>query len=408
MKATTRGRTVREFRYADRVRNLPFEQSRSLDAGAISFGAGDGYSDAFPDLSVPAHQAVNVFRAETLQYSPRAGLPELRQWVAEYVRRDGTRITADNVLIVNGAKHGLDLVCRVFLNPHDTVVVTRPTYQSALQIFRTHEVQFLEVGQDDDGLLVAELDERLMDLKRRHRDMPKLIYDVPEFHNPTGIVMSAQHRMALVDLARRYEIMIVEDDPYRRIRFEGASVPSIRSFDEDGHYVIGLGTFAKTIAPGLRVGWITAPDGMIQKFAAFKSDGGSCPLTQRIALEYYKGGMFERHIEQVRRIYGEHRDAMLQAIAKHIPQASTRVPQGGYYLWLRLPESVDTAVLADIALNRGVEFFPGRRFFASPGGSNYLRLAHSFASLPDIATGIARLAGAIAEAAGASIIKASR
>jgi 2-aminoadipate transaminase len=360
------------------------------------FGSGDAYAEAFPDLGEFAMRAAREFRKETLQYAPRLGLPEMRAWIAGYLNGEGVRVGPESVIVVNGAKHGLDLACKLFVEPGDAVVVTRPTYQSALGIFRGYEVDYVEVSQDDEGLDVAELVERLRDRERAGRPMPKLVYDVPEFHNPTGVTMSRRRREALLDAAERFGMMVVEDDPYRRIRFDGQPVPPIQSLDARGR-VIGLGTFAKLVAPGLRVGWVTAAPEIVGKMGALKSDGGSTPLAQRLLLEYCRAGRLEPHVRDVAKTYAGHRDLMIQALRGELPDATFRIPSGGYYLWLTLPETVDSARLLPIALRHGVRFLPAGDFFATPGPRHHVRLAYSYATPSEITEGVRRLAVALGE-----------
>ena len=384
------------LRYAERARGVT-DAAGAHETDSISFGSGDAYPESLPDLGEFAQVAASRFRTETLQYAPRPGLPELREWIARYLAGDGVRVTPEQVAVVNGAKHGLDLVCKLFLEPGDTVVVTTPTYMSALGIFRGWQAQYLEIGQDADGMLVDELAERLAALQRAGGAMPKLVYDVPEFHNPTGVTLSAARRRALVALAHRYDLLIVEDDPYRRIRFEGEPVAPIASLDSER--VIGLGTFAKLVAPGLRIGWVTAPSEILGKMAVLKSDGGTCPLTQRIILEYCRAGRLEPRIAEVTKVYAGHRDVMLGALARDLPQAQWRVPQGGYYVWVQLPDGASGDRLAAAAERRGVKVLPASQFYATAGPAHSVRMAFSYASPAEIIEGVGRLGEAFKEIA---------
>ncbi len=387
------------LRYARRAANVAFAAGEHDPPEIVMMGSGDAYPEAFPDMGEFAMRAARDFRTETLQYAPRLGLAELREWIAAYVGREGVRVDPDAVIVVNGAKHGLDLACKLFVEPGDTIVVTRPTYQSALGIFRGYEVTYLEIGQDGDGMDVDELATRLAERARAGAAMPKLLYDVPEFHNPTGVTLSARRRERLVELAERYDFLIVEDDPYRRIRFDGEPLAPIASLDTNGR-VLGLGTFAKLVAPGLRVGWVTATRDIAGRMGALKSDGGSCPLTQRLLLEYGRAGRLELHVRDMAKIYAGHRDVLAEALRRQIPDATFRVPSGGYYLWVTLPGHVDTDRLLPVALAHGVRFLPASQFFATPGPTNRLRLAYSYASPAGLTEGVRRLARAIGELRG--------
>lgn len=382
------------LRYARRAAPVPPASGDHDAPEVVGFGSGDAYPEALPDMSYFAARAARDFRTETLQYAPRLGLPELREWIAGWLEGEGVGADPASIIVVNGAKHGLDLACKLFLEPGDTVVVTRPTYQSALGIFRGYEVTFLEVRLDEHGMDVEELAERLAARARVGAPMPKLVYDVPEFHNPTGVTLSRARRERLLELAERHDMLVVEDDPYRRIRFEGEPVPPMAALDR-GRRVIALGTFAKLVAPGLRVGWVAATPEIAGKMGALKSDGGTCPFTQRLVLEYCRAGRLEPHVRDLVKTYHAHRDVMVEALRREIPAARYRVPDGGYYLWLTLPAAIDSGRLLVEALARGVRFLPARDFFATAGPSNHLRLAYSYASPAAIAEGIRRLAAAL-------------
>lgn len=381
------------LRYAARAARFAHGGAAHAGPGVIMFGSGDAYPEGLPDVAEFARRAALDHRTETLQYAPRSGLPELREWIARHLEGEGVRADADDILVCNGAKQGLELAAKLFLEPGDAIVVTRPTYQSALGVLRGWEATFVEVGMDAEGMLVDELAATLAERERRGRPAPKLVYDVPEFHNPTGVTMSRARRAALVELAQRHRMLIVEDDPYRRIRFAGEPVAPIQALDRAG-CVIGLGTFAKLVAPGLRLGWVVAKREIVERMAAMKADGGTCPFTQRILIEYCRAGRFEPDIRRRVMTYRAHRDVMAQALREHLPEARFDLPQGGYYLWLRLPEDVDGDVLARRAEALGVQVLPASQFNATPGPRNHVRLAYSYASPSEIVEGVSRLARA--------------
>jgi len=383
---------------ARRASQLSAALPATAPTGNIAFDSGHAFPGVLPDLTAEAERALAQHRHETLQYAPRAGLSELRAWIADYMRADGAQTTADNVLVTNGAKHALELVCRLLLDEGDAVVMTAPTYFSAIPILRSYGAAFIEVAQDDDGMDVNEL---AATLDRRHREgkpRPKFIYDVPDFHNPTGRTMSAARRTALLDLAKRHSIFIVEDSPYRRVIFEGNDVPSLKALD--GHdVVLHLGTFSKLMAPGLRVGWVAAPPALVARMAQLKTDAGSCPLTQRTILEFLAGGRLASHIARVQECYRSNRDRMVAAVRRELPDASFVIPHGGYYLWLTFPDGVDADELATCASRAGVTVIPGSKFFARTDVShprNHLRLAFSHAAHDEIDEGVRRLAAAYA------------
>ena len=355
-----------------------------------------------PDMTEAAEIALTRYRSETLQYAPPMGLPALREWLCGYLLEEGVSASPDEVIVINGAKHGLDLVCRALLDEGDSVVVTAPTYFTGIPILRGHGAEFIEVAQDAEGLDVAELRVALGELEQEGRPLPKFIYNVPDFHNPTGITMTRRRREEVVELAATHGIFFVEDSPYRRIRFEGGDEPTLKSLDHEG-WVISLGSFAKLLAPGLRVGWVVASSDMVARLAQLKSDGGSCPLTQRMVLEFCGAGHFATHNERARTTYREHRDQMVAAINRCFPGLSLTVPQGGYYLWLPLPAGVSGDELTSAAAREGVFLHAGSEFYANPNRSfpdnywppaSHVRLAYSFASLEQIDEGVTRMARA--------------
>jgi 2-aminoadipate transaminase len=385
--------------YAARARDIAPASLTGEGEGLIWFGSGDAYPELLPDMADIAARAARDFRTETLQYAPRGGLPELREWIAGYLAAQGARVAVDSVLVVNGAKHGIELACKLFLDPGDAIVVSRPTYQSALGIFRSWQIELIEVGLDDDGLDVAELETRLHERRRAGGRPPKLVYDMPEFHIPTGVTLSEARRRALLEVADRHDLLILEDDPYRRIRFDGRPVAPLASLDGDGR-VVGIGTFSKLLAPGIRVGWVAATPDIVGRMAALKADGGTCPFTQRMLIEYCRAGRFEPHIAAAARTYAGQRDVLAQAVRREIPGASFRLPSGGYYLWVRLPEGIDSDRLLDAAHARGVDFLPASRFYASPGPRNYLRLAYSYAPPAELLDGARKLGEAVRQQRG--------
>jgi len=371
----------------------------------ISFGSGDAFPGILPDLTEEAAAALTTWRSETLQYAPRPGLLALRETIAEIMTNDGAEVPPSEVQVVNGAKHGLELVCRMLLSPGDTVVVTAPTYFTAIPIFRNCGAGFVEVGRDREGMDVEELEAALARLASTGAKLPSLIYEVPDFHNPTGVTMSRRRREALVMLAERYCIPIVEDSPYRQIRFTDHREPLLKSLSPKR--VILLGTFAKMVAPGLRIGWVAANPDLLDRMAQAKSDGGTCPLTQRIVVEFCRRGRLPDQVSRMRECYREHRDRMVAALRHEMPEISIDLPDGGYYLWISLPPGVNADDLERCAEGRGVGVLSGSRFFSDPHTpptnrpvpTNFLRLAYSFAAPDEIDEGVGRLAAAMRDLA---------
>ena len=370
-----------------------------LPADAVLFDSGFAAPQVLPDLAGFAAAALTDHREETLQYAPPQGHPDFRGWIAGMMNADGCTLAAENILVVNGAKHGIELICRLLLDEGDAVVVTAPTYFTAIPIFRSFGVEFIEVAQDGDGILVDQLDAALARRRAEGLALPKLIYNVADFHNPTGTTMTAARRQALIDLAVREGIAIVEDTPYRAVRFEGEAVPSLKALDSTG-IVLHVGTFSKLVAPGLRIGWIAAEPELIARLIQLKSDGGSSPLVQRIIYEFGRSPAFTAHVQEVQDLYRERRDRMIAAVHAHLPGVTLGVPEGGYYVWLTLPAHVDGDRLAAGAAELAVNIIPGSKFFAGAGSfpgnggppRNHVRLSYSYATPEQIDAGVARLA----------------
>jgi 2-aminoadipate transaminase len=385
---------------ARRAARLPSTVSVPDHGHTIPFDSGHGFPGIFPDLTAAAEKALTVYRDEVLQYGSRPGLLELREWIARQMTADGATVSADDVIVVNGAKQGIELICRILLDPGESIVVTAPTYFTAIPIFRSYDVDFIEIGQDDEGLDTDELARTLQRLQRDGGSLPKFVYTIPEFHNPTGLTMSLARRKAVLDLADQYGLYVVEDSPYREIRFEGSVQSSLKALDHTGR-VIHLGTFSKLMAPGLRIGWVTAPSDLLARMMQLKADGGTSPLVQRIIVEWLKAGNLAAHTERARDLYRSHRDCMVAALRREMPEISTVVPHGGYYVWVTLPGDVDGDEMAKRAALVGVTIIPGSKFFAGNGPGyphnegvpkNRIRLAYSFATPEQIDDGVHRLA----------------
>lgn len=377
-----------DYRFAKR--SLTVGGHKALPPGTLNMSGGFAFPPTLPDLSREAGIAATAFRTESLQYTSVLGINDLRDEVVTYVAGDGIACQRDEVIIVNGAKHGIDLACRTFLEPGDYVIVTAPTYLTAIGLFRSHEARFLAIPQDEEGMDADLLELRLIEMEAAGETLPKLLYDVPDFHNPTGMTLSLARRQKLIGLAQRFGFVILEDDPYRRIRFEGEHVPTLKSLDDAG-VVIHIGTSSKIVAPGLRLGWMIAPPALIARFAAHKADGGTSAFSQRILVELFRGNQVARHIDDLRSEMGRHRDLTIAAFAEHVPAARIRQPHGGYFLWVELPAEVDSDLVAKAALDQGVGIHSGKICFPLEARPNFLRVCYSFVSPDEIAFGVHRI-----------------
>jgi 2-aminoadipate transaminase len=378
------------YRWAERAANtVASANPATVYSNEIQLGGGYGFPEEFPDIVAEAIAAAED-RAEGLQYGPAYGLDDLRDEIVRYLVQDGITAARENILVVNGAKQGLDLACRVFVEKGDAIIVAAPTYLTAASIMKAAEATFVSVPQDEEGMRVELLEQNLKERRQAGRPMPKLLFDVPDFHNPTGITMSLARRRRLVELAAEYDFVVIEDDPYRRIRFEGTPVPPIKSLDAAGR-AIGLGTVSKLLGPGLRVGWVNGPTDIVRRMAAHKSDHGNCPLMQRIVVQLFRNGKVDEHIAALSRVLRTHRDAMVGAIHRFMPGAKVRVPQGGYFLWVELPSHIDADEVVRRSAQAGVAIFSGKASFAEAGPQNFLRLAYSYCTPDRIREGIERV-----------------
>ena len=357
----------------------------------ISFAGGMPAPEAFPIREV--REACNYILKEmgpqALQYGPTEGYPPLKEYLAESMQKYGIPAVQGNILLVNGSQQALDLIGKVFLDEGDTVVVCRPTYLGALQAWNVYGPRYVTVPLDDDGMQVDRLDDILK------REKVKFIYILPNFHNPAGVTLSLERRRQLVKIAAKYGTFIVEDDPYGQLRYEGEDIiPVIALHKEDTIY---LSTFSKTLSPGIRLGWIVAPERVIAKLVQAKqgADLHTSTFVQYIAADICNRGILKRHVKDIRRMYHERRDVMLSAMEKNFPPGVTWArPQGGLFLWVTLPEHVDTEKLLQVALQEEkVAFVPGVVFYPADdlGGRNCMRLNFSNATPTMIEEGIKRL-----------------
>jgi 2-aminoadipate transaminase len=358
----------------------------------ISFAGGLPAPELFPveQLSTISSEVLRQEGPKALQYSPTEGDPALREAIASRMRRRlGTELAAEDILITSGAQQGLDLTGKVFLDETDVVLCESPTYLGAIQAFQAYLPRFVEVPTDDDGMILSEL-ERLL----REHPGAKLAYVVPDFQNPTGRCWSLERRRGLLDLARRFSVPVVEDQPYGELRFRGHELPTLKSLDEDG-LVIFLGTFSKIFCPGLRIGWVAAPRGLVDKYVLAKqgSDLHSSTLSQRQIATYLDRFDLDADIDRIRELYRERCDVMLGTMYQEFPKEVHHThPDGGLFVWVELPAHLSARDLLAECLERDVAFVPGGSFFPNGGHENTLRL--NFSAMPPerIAEGIRRMA----------------
>ena len=389
--------------YAERVTEMRGSDIRDAfklteEPGIISFAGGFPAPESFP-ISLIEKLLQGMFQDDYsgLQYGPTEGLEELRRQVALQMERDNVPCTAANILITNGSQQALDLICKVLLDPGDYVLVEQPAYVGGLNAIGNYQGCRVGIPMDEDGLRVDMMANRLKEMSSKGQH-PKFIYTVANFQNPTGVTLSAARRQALLQLAREYDFLILEDNPYGLISFGQEAVPHIKTLDDEGR-VIYLGSFSKILTPGVRVGWITASESFIRQLTIAKQGTDLCSssLGMKLVLESILSGELESHIASLRILYRRRRDAMLHALSSYMPPGVhwTR-PEGGFFIWLRLPSYIDTKAMLPFAVaEEKVAYVSGKGFHVDGSGSSTIRLAYSEASEAEIEEGIARLARVI-------------
>lgn len=383
-------------RFADRMNGIKSSIIRELlklteDASIISFAGGLPAPELFPTEELQA-VCVKVLQEEggsALQYSATEGYKPLRKKIAERMTSQGMKVAAADVLITSGSQQGLEFSGRIFLNEGDIVICESPSYLGALNAFNVYRPKFVEIKMDDDGMIIDDLEKAL----EENHEKTKFIYVIPEFQNPTGRTMSLERRKRLLELANKYDIPIVEDNPYGELRFEGEVIPSIKSMDTKG-LVIHLGTFSKIFCPGYRLGWVVADPEILSKYITVKqgADLQSSTISQREVNRYMEMYSLDEHVEKIKALYKKRKNLMVQTMKEEFPKTVTFTnPQGGLFTWLDLPEGVDAAEVFKLAIAQKVAFVPGEPFYPNGGHANHARL--NFSSMPEdkIVEGIKRL-----------------
>ncbi len=397
--------TLWSQRFAQRTQRITASMIRELlklteKPDIISFAGGLPAPEVFPIEAIRAatERVLSDWGTSALQYTTTEGYRPLRELLVRHMSRYGVKVGPENVLITSGSQQALDLIGKLLINPGDRVLTEAPTYLGALQAFNAYQADYLSVPIDDDGMDADALDEQM-------RGGPKFIYALPNFQNPAGVTMSLPRRRRLVERASALGIPIVEDDPYGQLLYEGEHLPSLVSLDAGTHgcangektftgNVLYLSTLSKTLAPGLRIAWVVAPEVVISKLVQIKqgADLHTSTFCQYVAYEVARGGFLDRHVKVIRRVYGERRNAMLRALDRYAPPGVRWTkPAGGLFLWATLPEGFDTVKLLDEAIAEKVAFVPGAAFYPTGGGERTMRLNFSYAAPDVIDEGIKRL-----------------
>ncbi|SFG55711.1 2-aminoadipate transaminase [Desulfotomaculum arcticum] len=391
-----------DFKYAKRMAHLKASEIREIlkvteRPEVISFAGGLPAPELFPveEIKVVSRIVLEEDSARALQYTTTEGYTPLRKWIANRMNaRLGTAFASENVLLTHGSQQALDLSGKVFLDEGDVVLCESPTYLAAISAFRAYGCNFIEVPTDNDGMIPGEL-ERILESAKR----VKLIYVIPEFQNPTGRTWSLERRERLVKAAMKHQVMVVEDNPYGELRFEGAALPSVKSFDQIG-CVLCLGTFSKTFCPGYRIGWVAGDKNVIEKYVLVKqgADLQCNTVAQMEIAKYLELYEIDDHINKIREVYRRRRDLTVQTMEEEFPAGVTFTrPQGGLFAWVELPANVNARDVLEKSLEKNVAFVPGGSFFPNGSKENTFRI--NFSNMPEdrIVKGLKCLADVLRE-----------
>jgi 2-aminoadipate transaminase len=366
----------------------------------ISLAGGLPDTSTFPgeDLAALMARVAADSSAQALQYGPTEGLSAVRDCIAEVMEAEGMHVEPGDVMVTTGGQQVIDLVCRTLIDPGDVVLAEGPTYPGAVPVFCSYQADVVQVEMDDDGMRVDVLEAELDRLAREGRT-PKFVYTIPSFQNPAGVTLSLERRRALVRIARERELLVLEDNPYGLLRYEGEPLPTLFSLD-GGEYVIYLGTFSKILSPGLRVGWTVAPRPVMEKLNLGKQAADLCsaPFSQHFVAAYFAARDWRSYVRGLVELYRRRRDTMLDALAEHLPREATWTrPRGGLFVWARLPDYIDTTDLLARALRDEVAFVPGRAAYLDGRGGSEMRLNFSGVTEDEIREGVRRIGKVVQE-----------
>lgn len=382
---------------ADEIINLEPSPIREMvktiaRPGVISFAGGLPAPELFPvmELQNSARDALEKYGAKIFQYSLTRGIIPLREILANRATERCTETSIDNILVTSGAQQGLEFIARAFIKPNDHIIVERPTYVGALQIFNYYQAKYAEVEMDDNGMIIDKLVEQI----EKHK--PRFIYTISNYQNPTGISISLERRHQLIEVAQKYNLPVIDDNPYGDLYFSGERLKTLKSIG--GEIVIALRTFSKILTPGLRIGWINAFDALLNQLEKVKqfSDLHTNTFCQYLIYEYISQGKLQAHINKIQTDYKAKRDKMLSELKANFPEPVTwTIPEGGMFIWIKLPEGISANKLLETALKQNVAFIPGSFFYPKGDIENCFRLNFSNASPDNIAEGIKRLGAVI-------------
>ena len=388
-------------RYAARTAGMTASEIRALFAVAsrpevVSLAGGMPNLAALPLDSLSEQMSELVARdgLVALQYGSAQGVPALREQICEVMAMEGITAHPDDIVVTVGSQMGLDMVTRLFCDPGDVVIAEGPSYVGALGSFAAYQAQVVHVAMDDDGLVPEALREALAQAKQEGKRV-KLLYTIPNFHNPAGVTLSVERRAEIVEICAEHDVLVLEDNPYGLLGFDGDPLPALKSFDPDG--VVYLGSFSKTFAPGYRVGWAAAPHAVREKLVLAAEAAILSPsrFSQLSITSYLQSYDWYGQVKRFREEYRTRRDAMMSALTEYLPEARWTVPAGGFYTWVRLPAGLDAKAMLPRAVTNLVAYVSGTAFYADGQGGDHMRLSFCYPTPERIREGVRRLAGVV-------------
>ncbi|HPT11189.1 MAG TPA: PLP-dependent aminotransferase family protein [Bacteroidales bacterium] len=368
--------------------------------GMISFAGGLPSPDSFPldDIKKIAIEVLEEQGKTALQYGTTEGDLKLRRLLAERHNKQGLSVTQDNIVITTGSQQALDLLPKIFINPGDYIICGLPSYLGGLNAFSAYGAKLRGIPLDNNGMIPDELEKAIIELESKGEKV-KFIYIIPDFQNPAGVTVPGERRLEIIRIAKRHNLLIVEDSPYREVRFDGEEQPLMYSLDDTG-IIITLNTFSKIFAPGFRLAWVVADPEIIDKIVVAKQSTDLCSpvILQNIAAKYIEKGLLDINLEKIISLYRDRRNYMIKCLHEEMPEGvSWTEPQGGLFLFVTLPPSMDSAKLLERAIKKNVAFVCGNVFFCNDEGHNTMRINFSYSCFDEIKEGVKRLADSIRE-----------
>jgi 2-aminoadipate transaminase len=395
-----------DFLYANRVKGMRSAATRDLMAtlsrpGIISLAGGFPDTRAFGEEAFrEISQNIAADAAQALQYGPTSGLEQIKDVIVDVMAAEGTPASQEQVFTTTGAQQGLDLIAKVFLDEGDAVLCEGPTYAGALNAFAAYRPRVIHVPMDRSGMIPVAAREALSRARKAGVQV-KFIYTVPNFQNPAGVTLAAERRRELLEIAREYDLVIVEDNPYGMLRFDGEPLPTLSALEQESgdlERVVYLGTFSKIFAPGVRLGWVQAQPGILHKINVGKQGADLCSsnLSQMLLSSYFQNADWRSYVKRLNGLYRERRGAMLDSLAEFMPkEVDWTHPEGGLFVWATLPSYIDATAMLPRAIARNVAYVPGEGFYAGSEGKNCMRLNFSFVEPERIRRGIELLSEVI-------------